>query len=45
MKNTRKKMVPTKTTKDSKRKDETDKENLEKVISSIIILSFFLILL
>jgi hypothetical protein len=39
VKKTRKKIVPTKTTKDSKRKDETDKENLEKVISDNIILN------
>jgi hypothetical protein len=34
LKKTRKKTVPTKATKDSKRKDEIDKENLEKVISN-----------
>jgi hypothetical protein len=32
---TRKKIPPTKTTKDTKRKDEIDKENLEKVIFRI----------
>jgi hypothetical protein len=40
MTKTRKK-VPTKTTKDSKRKDETDKENLEKVISYIMFINLF----
>jgi hypothetical protein len=32
LKKTRKKTVPVKATKDTKRKDEIDKENLEKVI-------------
>lgn len=42
MKNTRKKVAPSKTTKDSKRKDEIDKENLEKVISIHIFIHSFL---
>jgi len=43
MKKTRKKIVPTKTTKETKRKDETDKENLEKVISNIILINLNII--
>jgi hypothetical protein len=43
MKKTRKKIVPTKTTKETKRKDEIDKENLEKVISNIILINLNII--